>query len=373
MILRGDSPRALSRRAFWALVAVAALLLSLAPRGARTETPPAEPAPVREEPAPILLPPHPAAGATQVHPTLAQHKVLTRNEMLCASCHEVPHPKAGKTERTDDWRKAHDEVVRLLTEVQRTQAELRKAEANLNRILERSSEHGGGKAKQDVSSESSVWPNGLVLKTTENVEKGIGPITSAVFLMKNTSDEVIQISHFRSSSGALTVTPTSLRLEPGQTRRVVARVDTSQFSGTKTITLFVTFERPRRGVVQLYLRAKGRGTEKATPPTADAQKDKLERLERLEKGLDNLMHEVESLRRELRPSTPPPSKEDEVRKRAEKDFAVAEYYHRAGALDSAVMFYEKVRRHFPASPLAEKASACIKEIQSKEKALPQSP
>jgi beta-lactamase regulating signal transducer with metallopeptidase domain len=127
MILRGPGPRSLSRPGTWALLGLGALLLPLAPTGAR----PAPPEPDAKQ-APRVAEwwhgdPHPGIKAA-----------VTVDSKQCAVCHGLPEKELQRLRaQPDGWTKAHAEVIRLMQEVQTSRANLQQAEARLKAALDR--------------------------------------------------------------------------------------------------------------------------------------------------------------------------------------------------------------------------------------------
>jgi beta-lactamase regulating signal transducer with metallopeptidase domain len=119
MILTEPSSRKPSRIGFWIVLGLGALLLPLAPRAAWTEAPEEPPS---EKPAnqPIRSDfGFPVAG-------LVEKPVPVADEMRsCLACHERTVHSRDFHGKPQSWQHAHDEIVRLMDELHRRQAEFR--------------------------------------------------------------------------------------------------------------------------------------------------------------------------------------------------------------------------------------------------------
>ncbi len=112
MILKTNSSSKPSRVAFWAVLGLGALLLPLAPKAARTETPQESQRPESQDRAA-----DPVNAALQVQEA--------RRMANCASCHESQTVHGHDLQHWPHLgREAHDEIVRLMDEVRRLQTQL---------------------------------------------------------------------------------------------------------------------------------------------------------------------------------------------------------------------------------------------------------
>ncbi len=161
MILRGSTPRRLSRPALVAMLLLGLGLLPLVPTLAQPapEKPPADPRaselagkPVREK-APSMLDPH--------HTT---SQGLRLDTWSCQSCHGTPH--SGKNDVRVD--KLHDEIVRLMGEVTKRRNELTQAEAKLKDALKR---FEAQQEKKAVPAAPKPWGRPPADRRLEDVEK----------------------------------------------------------------------------------------------------------------------------------------------------------------------------------------------------------
>jgi hypothetical protein len=95
-----------------------------------------------------------------------------------------------------------------------------------------------------------------------------GPTLQHPFRIKNTTKNTITISgvrvscHICSSASILKST-----LEPGEETAVVVTMDTTKFSGARTITAYVSFSQPSYEEVRLWVQANGRDDISFSPDT----------------------------------------------------------------------------------------------------------
>jgi beta-lactamase regulating signal transducer with metallopeptidase domain/biopolymer transport protein ExbD len=124
MILTESSSRKPSRIGFWIVLGMGALLLPLAPQAARTEAL-EEPQGEETKSEPFSL----DFGFPLVR--LADNPRANQVEN-CTSCHTALMPKFDFHGKPQSWREAHDEIVRLMDELRRRQAEFNKATNQLS-------------------------------------------------------------------------------------------------------------------------------------------------------------------------------------------------------------------------------------------------
>lgn len=115
MILTESSFRKPSRIGFWIVIGMGALLLPLAPEAARTEAL-EEPQGEETKSEPFSL----DFGFPLARLADSPHKNQVEN---CTSCHAVPTHRFDFHGKPQSWREAHDEIVRLMDELRRRQAE----------------------------------------------------------------------------------------------------------------------------------------------------------------------------------------------------------------------------------------------------------
>ncbi len=119
MILTESSSRKPSRIGFWIVLGMGALLLPLAPQAARTEA--------LEEPGGQEVKNEPFSLDFGFPVKVLADSPLSNQAENCTSCHAVSMPKFDFHGKPQSWREAHDEIVRLMDELHRRQAEFNKA------------------------------------------------------------------------------------------------------------------------------------------------------------------------------------------------------------------------------------------------------
>jgi hypothetical protein len=85
-----------------------------------------------------------------------------------------------------------------------------------------------------------------------------GPMLQHPFRVVNKTGQPVSISNVRVSCGCTTAAALKTYLQPGEETAIVARMDTTRFTGVKTVTIYVTFDRPGFEEVRLWVQANGR-------------------------------------------------------------------------------------------------------------------
>jgi hypothetical protein len=209
----------------------------------------------------------------------------------------VPHEAAYKAQA-----EAVDKEIQLRV----LRAELVEPELLLKQARRRLEKLQQGAVPAAGTDNKSSWADDLFEQVF--VDFGVvqrGKELTHTFHLTNTTKTPVHISGVRVSCGCLTATPFAGELAPGRTAGVMVRLDTRRFIGTKTIKIYVQFDRPEAGEAVLLVRANSRDDDNApsaagTKAEADSQK----RLQELEKKLDAILKEMEELKRELKPQKP---------------------------------------------------------------------
>ena len=94
-----------------------------------------------------------------------------------------------------------------------------------------------------------------------------GPTLQHGFHLKNTLNEAVHIANVRVSCGCTSATALKSVLQPGEETDVVASMDTTRFTGIKSVTVYVLFDQPRTEEVRLWVRANGRDDVSVYPDT----------------------------------------------------------------------------------------------------------
>jgi hypothetical protein len=92
-----------------------------------------------------------------------------------------------------------------------------------------------------------------------------GPSLQYPFRLANKSRTTLNIASVRVSCGCVTATALKGTLAPGEETSVVAQMDTRRFSGVKTVTIYVQFDRPAWEEVRLWVQANSRDDVSVTP------------------------------------------------------------------------------------------------------------
>jgi hypothetical protein len=93
-----------------------------------------------------------------------------------------------------------------------------------------------------------------------------GPTLQHPFRIKNTTKSVVTISGVRVSCGQCSsASALKSTLNPGEETAVMGYMDTTRFSGVKTITVYVTFSQPGYEEVRLWMQANARDDVSLSP------------------------------------------------------------------------------------------------------------
>jgi hypothetical protein len=92
-----------------------------------------------------------------------------------------------------------------------------------------------------------------------------GPLLNHPFHLTNNTKYTVHITSVRVSCGCTSATALIDTLAPGQSTAVVAQMDTRRFSGPKSVTIFVQFDRPAWEEVRLWVQANSRDDVSITP------------------------------------------------------------------------------------------------------------
>jgi hypothetical protein len=85
-----------------------------------------------------------------------------------------------------------------------------------------------------------------------------GPTLKHDFKVKNNTKQTVTISSLRVSCGCVAAAAKTNTLQPGESTTVEVTMDTTRFTGPKTVTIFVQFSEPRFEEVRLWVQANGR-------------------------------------------------------------------------------------------------------------------
>ena len=118
------------------------------------------------------------------------------------------------------------------------------------------------------SAGAATWADGLfddLSKDFGSVPRG--PTLTHHFRVVNNTRTPIHISSVRVSCGCTSATALQTTLKPGEQTAILARMDTTRFSGPKSVTIYVQFDRPKFEEVRLWVQANGRNDFVLTPDT----------------------------------------------------------------------------------------------------------
>lgn len=113
---------------------------------------------------------------------------------------------------------------------------------------------------------AATWADGLFEEFSKDFGSvPRGPTMVHPFRVVNNTKSTVHIGGVRVSCGCVSASATKNSLEPGEEAAIVARMDTTRFTGPKSVTIFVTFDRPRYQEVRLWVQAYGRNDFSLTP------------------------------------------------------------------------------------------------------------
>jgi hypothetical protein len=92
-----------------------------------------------------------------------------------------------------------------------------------------------------------------------------GPTLTNLFHLTNHTAVTVHIASVRVSCGCVTATALKTDLEPGEETAILAEMDSRRFYGSKTVTIYVQFDRPRWEEVRLSVQANSRDDVTLTP------------------------------------------------------------------------------------------------------------
>jgi hypothetical protein len=94
-----------------------------------------------------------------------------------------------------------------------------------------------------------------------------GPMLEHPFRVVNNTRGPVNISSVRVSCGCVSAVALKGHLQPGESTHVVARMDTTRFTGLKSVTIYVQFNQPGFEEVRLWVQANGRNDFTVNPDT----------------------------------------------------------------------------------------------------------
>lgn len=107
--------------------------------------------------------------------------------------------------------------------------------------------------------QASPWAEGLFDSLSRDFGSvPRGPVVSHPFRVVNNTGSAVHIQSIRVSCGCTTAYALKADLAPGEETAVMADMDTRRFFNSKTVTIFVTFDRPAWAEVRLWVHANSR-------------------------------------------------------------------------------------------------------------------
>jgi beta-lactamase regulating signal transducer with metallopeptidase domain len=340
MILRGTPPRALSGAGLLAVLGLGALLLPLLPSRAETPATPDDPPPVvrhsedqpppkkgltkpvlvrKMQTEPVIDDPAKARSRTRADGLkkaeliedlkdeiqILEVQLEAKRAQLKATQIVLNHAQvtATKLERAfkqgsvpeEPYLKARETMAKLEADLLVKHAELKEPEVRLKQARRKLARlEGNGSSSRDTA--EAAQPAGLFkerVKDFGTVKRGT-PLLHR-FQLTNNTRQLFHIAGIRVSAGFLTAKATRAEVKPSETTEIVVWVDTKRFTGSKTATVFVTFDKPQPAEVGLLVRADSQENAQEKPA------DRNQRLRELEKKLQELQKEVDTLRRQMGP------------------------------------------------------------------------
>ncbi len=94
-----------------------------------------------------------------------------------------------------------------------------------------------------------------------------GPMLSHPFKVVNNTRVPVNISSVRVSCGCVSAIALQGHLKPGDSTYIVARMDTTRFTGLRSVTIYVQFNQPAFEEVRLWVQANSRNDFSVTPDT----------------------------------------------------------------------------------------------------------
>ena len=99
---------------------------------------------------------------------------------------------------------------------------------------------------------SATWADALFEEFSKDFGSGPrGPTLSHPFRVHNNTRGPVNIASVRVSCGCVSAQALKAHLEPGESTHIVASMDTTRFTGLKTVTIYVQFDRPSFEEVRL--------------------------------------------------------------------------------------------------------------------------
>jgi hypothetical protein len=113
---------------------------------------------------------------------------------------------------------------------------------------------------------AATWADALFEELTKDFGSvPRGPTLVHPFRLTNSTSSTVSIAGVRVSCGCVSASATKTVLRPGEEAAIVARMDTTRFTGPKSVTIYVTFDRPNYQEARLWVQANGRNDFSVAP------------------------------------------------------------------------------------------------------------
>jgi beta-lactamase regulating signal transducer with metallopeptidase domain len=279
MILTATPSGQSSRPAFWVVLGLGALLLPLAPGSAQTERPD-RPVPAPDE--------NPQERTSTIGPELKRRL----DEMsfvksappwhvaeTCLSCHQSPHPAKAEQlrEKPQPWRKAHEDVVRSMEQ--------------LNELKQRARERGQGSNERERTEQIETLQDEIELLKVEVRLNEIHLQAAKGTLAPANNRRKAMLDQNRRAPGS--VSPDDLQAAElsAENKEFDVRIKEAELQKS-----LVRLKQAQRRLARLQ-------GPKDRPPAA-GDESQAQKLRDLERKVDSLLKEIHNLRREMHPDTP---------------------------------------------------------------------
>ena len=109
-----------------------------------------------------------------------------------------------------------------------------------------------------ILASGSVQASGWAESMFEELNKDFGsvprgPTLVHQFRVKNNTSETVHISGVRVSCGCVSASVLKSQIEPNEETSVIANMDSTRFNGSKSVTVYVSFDKPKFEEVRLFL------------------------------------------------------------------------------------------------------------------------
>jgi Protein of unknown function (DUF1573) len=115
---------------------------------------------------------------------------------------------------------------------------------------------------------AATWADGLfdeLSKDFGSVPRG--PMLKHHFRIVNRTNQAVHISLVKVSCGCVTAAAVNTYLKPGEETSILVTMDTTRFTGPKSVTIHVQFDQPKFEEVRLWIQANGRNDFTLSPDT----------------------------------------------------------------------------------------------------------